>query len=152
MRGLAGSGAQLPLTLAALAFLAAVAVLWPVTAAVRWRYRTQYPYAGSRALAYRLVRICAALGVAAVVLWAVVLQQVSSTNGFPVAGLMRAAQLTALVAFVGGLAVAVWNLIITFRVSGAWTAKLFAVLLTVAFAYMLYIALAYHLIGFSGQY
>jgi CubicO group peptidase (beta-lactamase class C family) len=150
--GLAGSGAELPLAIAALAFLVLVAVLWPVTAAVRWRYRAQYPHAGSRALAYRLVRICSVLGVGAVVLWTVVLQQVSSTNGAPVATLLSVAQILAFVAFVGGMVAALWNLVLVFQASGGWTAKLFAVLLTAAFAYMLYIALAYHLIGFSGQY
>ena len=150
--GLAGSSAQLPLALAALAFLALVALLWPVTAAVRWRYGARYPHAGTRALAYRLVRICAALAVVAIVLWAVVLQQVSATNGAPVATLLHAAQLLALLAFVGGLAAAVWNIVLVVRTPRAWMAKLFAVLVTAAFAYMLYIALAYHLIGFSGQY
>jgi CubicO group peptidase (beta-lactamase class C family) len=152
LRGLAGSGAELPLAIAALAFLALVAVLWPVTAAVRWRQRAQYPYAGPRAQAYRAVRVCAILGVAAIALWTVVLQQVSSTNGAPVATLLTIAQLFAFVAFVGGVLAAVWNLVLVFQASSSWTAKLFAALLTAAFAYMFYIALAYHLIGFSGQY
>lgn len=150
--GLAGSSAQLQLAWASLALLALVAILWPVTAAVRWRYRAKYPHSGSRALAYRLVRVCAVLGVAAVVVWGFVLQQVSSTNGVSVGTALHIAQALALLGFVGGLIVALWNLVLTFRASGAWTAKLFAVVVTAAFAYMLYIALAYHLIGFSGQF
>jgi CubicO group peptidase (beta-lactamase class C family) len=150
--GLAGTDAQLPLAIAAMAFLALVAALWPVTAAVRRRYGTPFPHAGARALAYRLARICAALGVAAVALWAFVLQQVSSTNGAPVEAWLHAAQLLALLAFVGGVIAAIWNLVLVFRTPGVWRAKLFAALLTIAFAYMLYIALAYHLIGFSGEY
>jgi hypothetical protein len=69
-----------------------------------------------------------------------------------VEGLLHTAQALSFVAFAGGLAVCLWNLVLAARTRRAWGAKLFAVLVTVAFAFMLYIALTYHLIGLSGEY
>ena len=103
-------------------------------------------------MAYRLVRLTAVLAVIAGVLWGVVLQLVSSLSGTPVEGLLHTAQALSLLAFAGGLAVSLWNLVLVARTPGAWGAKPFAVLVTVAFAFVLYIALTYHLIGFSGEY
>ena len=150
--GLAGSGQEALLTIAALVFLVLTAILWPVTAIVRWRYRGAFAHSGGRAMAYRLVRLAAVLAAVAVVLWGVVLQLVSSTTGTPVEGLLHTAQALSFVAFAGGLLVCLWNLVLAARTRRAWGAKLFAVLVTVAFAFMLYIALTYHLIGFSGEY
>jgi hypothetical protein len=127
-------------------------VLWPVIAVARRRYERPFAYVGARAMAFRLVRAAAVVGLAAVVLWFVVLTEVSSTNGAPVDLLLHLAQALAFVGFVGGVIAAVWNLILAIRTPGAWLAKLFAVLATLAFAMMLWIALTYHLIGVSGQY
>ena len=150
--GLAGSGQEALLTVAAFVFLTLTAILWPVTAIVRWRYRAAFAHSGGRAMAYRLVRLTAVLAVIAGVLWGVVLQLVSSLTGTPVEGLLHTAQALSLLAFAGGLAVSLWNLVLVARTPGAWGAKPFAVLVTVAFAFVLYIALTYHLIGFSGEY
>jgi CubicO group peptidase (beta-lactamase class C family) len=150
--GIAGSGLEVPLALAALAVLAAIAVLWPVSAIVRWRYRAAFVYGGSRAWAYRLTRLCAAVGVISIILWFQVLQMVSSTSGAPVEGVLHLAQLLAFLGFAVGLVVALWNLVLAWRTPGAWGAKVFAVLAIAAFGVMLWIALAYHLIGVSGEY
>jgi hypothetical protein len=150
--GLAGAGLELPLTLAALALLALTAILWPIVAIVRWRYRQAFAYTGGRAMAYRLVRLCAGLGVVAVVLWYAVLEMVSSTGGAPVEPLLHLSQLIALLAYAGGFVAALWNLVLVFRTPASWFARLFGVLLAASFAMMLWIALSYHLIGISGQY
>ena len=150
--GLAGTGLELPLAEAALGVLALIALLWPVGALVRWRYRAPFPHTGQRAMAYRLVRLAAIVAVAAVALWAVVLDQVSSTTGAPVEGLLHAAQLLTLVGFVGGVVAALCNLALTLAPSARWSARLFAVLALAAFAMMLWIAASYGLLGFSGEY
>jgi hypothetical protein len=150
--GLAGAGLELPLTLAALALLALTAILWPVVAIVRWRYHQAFALTGSRAIAYRLVRLCAGLGIVAVGLWFTVLDLVSSTGGAPVDPLLHLAQAIAFLAFVGGFAVALWNVVLVFRTPTSWFAKLFGGLLVAAFAMLLWIALHHHLIGVSGQY
>lgn len=151
--GLAGTGLERPLTLAALALLALTGVSWPLVAMIRWRYQKAFAYTGRRAMSYRLVRAAALLGVVAVGLWFEVLEMVSDTTGANVDLWLHLAQFTCFVAFFGGSLAALWNLALTFRAGGAsWFSKLYAVLLTAAFAMMLWIVLHYHLIGVSNQY
>ncbi len=150
--GLAATGLETPLALAAMVLLILTALLWPGVALVRWRCGKAFPLTGPRATAYRLVRLCAALGLVAVGLWCAVLDIISATNGADVDILLHAAQLTALLAFVGGLGAAGWNLAMVFKEAASWFAKVYALLLAAAFGMMVWIALAYHLIGVSSQY
>ena len=150
--GLAGTGLEGPLTLVALGLLLLTAVLWPIVAIVRRRYQQAFAYTGQRAMAYRLLRVCAILGVVALGLWFAVLQMVSATSGGSVAGWLHLAQVTALLGFVGGFLVSLWNLVLAFRGPGSWFSKCYGVLMVGAFAMMLWIALHYHLVGLSGQY
>ena len=151
--GIAGTGLEGPATVAALALLALTAALWPVVALVRWRYQKSFALTGARALAYRLVRGAAVLSLAAIGLWFEVVMLVSDTNGAPVSVILHLSQLVSFIAFAGGLAASVWNLVLAFKSGGAsWFGRLFAALLVAAFAVMLWIGLSYHLIGISGQY
>jgi len=150
--GLAGSGLAMPLTYGAIAFLFLVAVLWPTVAIVRWRYHAPFALTGRRAAAYRLTRLATALAVAALVAWLVVLQTVSGTNGVDVTLLLHTAQALAFVAYVGGTAVALWNLVLSFRPGERWTARLFAVATLTAFAMLLWFALACRLIGLGAEF
>lgn len=150
--GLAGAGLELPLTLASMAFLALTAAFWPGAAFARWRYGQAFAYAGARAVVYRLTRVCAVLSVVAVVLWAMVIQLVSATSGAPVGGLLHTAQAASFLAFAVGTLLALGNLWLVFRSPARWSARIFAIVLTAAFGFMLWIALHYHLIGVSGQY
>ena len=151
--GFAATGLERPLALASMVLLGLTAVLWPVAVIVRWRFQRRLALTGARARAYRLTRICAVLAVIAVALWAFVLQQVSSTTGNSVDAILHAAQAASFLAFAGGTAAALWNLWLVFAAPGAgWFARVLAVLQTVAFLCMLNIALAYHLIGVSGEY
>ncbi len=149
--GIAGTGLEMPFAAAAMALLSLTAVLWPVVALVRRRYQKTFSLTGPRAVAYRLVRAAAVLSLVAIGLWFVVVMLVSDTTGDNVAVFLHLAQLTALVAFAGGLIAALWNLSWAFK-SGTWFSRLYAVLLVIAFSVMLWIGLSYHLIGFSGQY
>jgi len=142
----------MPLALAAMAFLALTATTWPVAAIARWRYHRSFALSGARAMVYRLVRLCAVLSLVAVTLWTVVIQLVSATTGAAAAGWLRAAQASSLLAFAGGAALALANLWLVLRKPASPTARIFAVLLLAASGYMLWLALQYHLIGFSGQY
>ena len=150
--GLAGAGLELPLAIAAMIFLVATAVSWPWVALARRRYGQAFALTGTRATVYRVARICAVLAPVAVTLWTVVLQLVSDTTGAAVGLLLHLAQLVSLLAFGGGTLAALANLWQTFRSPASWHARLFAVLLLLAFGYMLWIALRFHLIGVSGEY
>ncbi len=151
--GFAATGLERPLALASMILLVLTAALWPVAVIVRRRHQRSLALVGARAWAYRLTRICAVLAVLAVALWAFVLQQVSSTTGNSVDAILHAAQAASFLAFAGGTAAALWNLWLAFTAAGtAWFPRVLAVLQTVAFVCMLYIAFAYHLIGVSGQF
>jgi CubicO group peptidase (beta-lactamase class C family) len=150
--GLLGAGLEAPLAEAALGILALTLILWPITAAVRFRYGAPFVLTGQRAWAYRLLRIAAGLGLLAIVMWYEVLMEVSSTTGAPVDLLLHLSQLASFIAFVGGLIVALWNLALVFARPSGWFAKVCAVVWVLAFGFMLWIALSYHLIGVSGQY
>jgi hypothetical protein len=97
------------------------------------------------------VRIGAVLSVIAVAMWMAVVIQVSATNGTRVETLIHIGQIVSFLAFVGGLAMALWNLVLVFKDAGR-VAKAYATALSVAFAVMLWISLSYHLIGISGHY
>jgi CubicO group peptidase (beta-lactamase class C family) len=149
--GIAGTGLELPLSVAALVLLSLTAILWPVSALIRRHYRKGPASAAPGALAYRWVRICAVLTVAAIGMWVLAIGEVSATNGHSVAALIHIAQIVSFVAFAGGVAVALWNLLRVLK-DGGWIGKLYAIALAAAFSVMLWISLSYHLIGISGEY
>ncbi len=149
---LAAMGLAIPAACAALGFIFLTALSWPWTAIARRRYGARFAHTGSRAMAYRLVRIGAVLSLAAVGLWLTVVQMVSATAGAPVAFWLHMAQAVSFLAFVGGTLAAIWNLWIVWRNKSPWTARLFAILVLVAFVVMLKLAFGYHLIGLSGEY
>ncbi len=145
--GLAGTGLEKPLALASLALLALTALLWPIIAVVRWRYGKSFELKGSRAIAYRTVRLGAVLSLAGIGLWLFDFTQALSTKGANLDLLIHLSQLTCLLGFLGGLAAALWNLSQVLRPGTSWFAKLYGVLLVPAFGFMLWLALTYHLIG-----
>jgi hypothetical protein len=149
---LSAMGLAIPVGCAALAFLALTALSWPWAAIARRRYGASFALQGARAMAYRLVRAGAVLSVAAIGLWLAVVQMVSETAGAPVAFWLHLAQAVSFLAFVGGAIAAAWNLWIVWRDKSPWTARLFAIVVLIAFLVMLKIAFSYHLIGLSGEY
>ena len=146
------AGAQGPAIIAALALIGLTALSWPIIALVRMRYQARFPYWGRRAMAYRLLRLCAVLSLVAVGLWTLAIGEVSAPEGGDIDLLLHLAQLTAFAAWAGGLVAALWNLQQVFRIPSSVLSKIFAVLAAAAFAITLWIALSYHLIGLSGAY
>lgn len=149
---LAAMGLAIPAGIAALIVLAVAALSWPWAAISRRRYGAAFAHAGFRAAAYRFVRIGAWVSLVAVGLWTAVLQMVSSTSGAPVAFWLHLAQAAAFLGFVGGALVAAWNLWLVWREKSPWSARVFSLVLLVAFAIMLKLGISYHLIGASGEY
>jgi CubicO group peptidase (beta-lactamase class C family) len=149
--GLAQMGAELPLAIAALGLLALTALSWPFAVASRRYYKAGFPLIGHRALAYRLLRVAAVLSLVAVGLWARIFTLLEDAVS-NLAALVFSAQAVSLLAFGGGLIAALWNVVLTFRAGSGWFARIFAVLLAMAFAITLWIALSYHLVGFKSNY
>ena len=150
--GLAGSGAETPLGIAALAILVVSAFLWPSLALVRRYHGVMLPLAAGRLRTYRLVRAAAWLSLIALVLWAQVFSQVEDfSKNLDV--WLRIAQVTSLIAFVGGLVASIVYAVMTWRSDAAGQlAKIWSVLMVAAFAVVLWIAVGYHLVGLSGNY
>ncbi len=65
---------------------------------------------------------------------------------------LRAAQLLALVAFIGGFAAMVWNLWAVWSGHRRWPARVWSIVLVLGAFIVLWTAFAVHLIGFSLDY
>ena len=149
--GFSGTGLELPIAIGALVILGFAALLWPISAFARRHYKAPETFTRSQLTAYRLTRAAAALCLVAVAVWALTLQLVEIFE--PKAYLMvHVAQIISLLAFAGGLLVSLWNLVLTLQARRRLIARLFDVLLSACFAYLLVLALTYHMIGFSGQF
>ena len=145
----------LPLWVGGLVALALTTVAWPTSALVRRRYGFKYELTGTDARAHRLVRIAALLAVVLMVGW-VVLLQMMETNldwiGPRMDGALILLRLLTGVVLIGGAVVALWNASLVLRSQRRRLAKIWSVLLAVAFLTALYVALIFHVIGYSANY
>ncbi|MBA3564984.1 MAG: beta-lactamase family protein [Gammaproteobacteria bacterium] len=145
----------LPLLVCGLVALLLTAVLWPVRAIVRRRFGADFPLTGRNALAFRLVRISAVASLVTVATWAGTVMMMSSdiTMLSPrFDGWLRVVQIAALIVFPGGAAIACWNVWVVWTGPRSWLAKAWSVVLAVACLAVLWVAVAFELIGFSVNY
>lgn len=150
--GFAGSRAVAPIGIAALVVLLVTALMWPSMALARRYHGSTRVLPTDRVFPHRLVRAAAWLSLVSLALWAQVFTQIEAFAEH-LGAWLRIAQITALVAFVGGFVAALYYLVVTWRAGNAgWLAKLWSVLMAVAFAVALWLGLAFHLIGFSGDF
>ncbi|GMM92578.1 serine hydrolase domain-containing protein [Qipengyuania sp. MTN3-11] len=147
------SALLMPLLYAALAVLLLTAVLWPVRALVRRHYKAGFPLEGRQLLAYRLSRGAALLILLVLAGWAVIMSMLfSDTLGAMFDGILVGLQVLTLVAFVGGTAVFAWNLWLAWKSGYRWPGKLWSLVLLLAGVVILWVGLAFHLIGFGTNY
>ena len=149
---LARAGLELPLLYFAGIVLLLAALAWPGAAMTRRHYATPLAYAGRHRTAYHLLGLSAVLALVAAGVWVAFFATVLDSQSQHLDAFFRVAQLAALVAFGGGLAVALWNLVLAVRAKQsawvlAWTAAQ-----AVAFAVVLWICVAYNLISIGIQY
>ncbi|MCR6663621.1 MAG: beta-lactamase family protein [Luteimonas sp.] len=145
----------MPLLMASLLVLLLTVLAWPVSALVRRYYGAPYRLVGKDARAHRLVRIGALLSLLAmgaalglVVMMLSKLDMTSPSND----GLIIVLRLFATIALPLGAAIAVWNAWHVLRGRRRWLAKLWAVLLSLACLFLLWIGIANHVIGFGAHY
>jgi hypothetical protein len=145
----------LPAAGAAFLLLALTALAWPLTALVRRRYGAAFALSGAEAAAYRAVRIGAAASATAVALWAAL---VAAMLGVPnmasswTDGIVYALHVLGSAAVLFGLLAAGWNLWAVWRGQRGWWSRLWSVLLLLASAIVVWLAVAFHLIGLSASY
>lgn len=137
--------------------LLATLIAWPAAALTRRRYGAGFPLTGPRATSYRLSRLFVALAVIALVAWGFLLSKLAGDLDGLIwvgrhDGVVVVVEALALIAFAGGLLVALWNAWVVFTKGSGWFAKLWSVLLVLAFAAFLWTFYTYNLINFSTNY
>jgi CubicO group peptidase (beta-lactamase class C family) len=151
LHGLAGAGLQVPLLVVSLVLLLASVLAWPVGAAARKWYGAA-PLPAAVRDGTRWTAIAALVALAAVLAWAGLFTVVAQLTMNHLDGWLHAVQALALVGFVGGWLVAAWNLARRVRTPGRRGSTSWAALQFLAFTMVLYVAFAYHLIGFGAGY
>ncbi len=144
-----------PLLYASIGALALTALFWPAAAIVRRRYGARLALDSVSLRAFRVSRFAAILILAGLGLWAFVLARMLNDLNYLGSKsdlLIVLAQMLGAVAFIGGLAAMLWNLARVWTGKRRWPARLWSVVLVLAAATVLWVALAFHLIGFGLNY
>jgi len=151
------NGAWLTPTLyASLAALLLTVIVWPIAAIVRRKFRARLDLTPRELRAYRASKVGALLILLALGAWMFTIVSMFSdlnktTEAFdPV---IRFDQIFGFVAFIGGFALILWNLATVWR-SGArrWPAKSWSIVLAISAIVVLWVAFAFHLIGWGVHY
>jgi hypothetical protein len=145
----------LPLLYASLCALALTALLWPVRALVRRHYKVRLALDPAASRAFKLSRIAAVLILAGLGLWVfTVVRMVNDLNKLSASfdPVVHLAQAFGAIVFIGGFAAMLWNLVVVWTGRRRWPARLWSVVLVLAAFVVLWIAVAFHLIGFGVNY
>ncbi|WP_133162355.1 serine hydrolase domain-containing protein [Hyphococcus luteus] len=148
------SSILMPLLSVALGALVLTLILWPANAIVRWRYKTPFALSGKEALAYRAVRVGIILVFVQLFLWFLIFQTLNSDLTALTAeldGQLRMAQL-AQVFLYAALGASVWNLAMVWSGARSWFAKLWSVVLPLAFMVLIWFCAVGGLLSFDLNY
>jgi CubicO group peptidase (beta-lactamase class C family) len=149
------SSLLLPLMLASLFALAATVIAWPVSALVRRHYRTPYALGGSDARAHRRIRwVALAVLLAFGGMLGLTIAMMSSLEmmGAGSDGIVIAMRLLVAVVLPLGALMAISNAWQVLRSRRRLLAKLWSIVLALSVLVLLWISVAYHLIGFGANY
>ncbi len=144
-----------PLGYLSLAILALTFLAWPISWAIRRRYKASLNLSGRSLTAYRATRIAAGLVIGMVIGWGTMITAMFA-NLRNLSGVLDPylviLQLLGIVVFIGSVVVAGWNLWLAQRDGRKWTSKLWAVLVLLSTLIVLYIAFSYNLLSISTKY
>ena len=145
----------MPLFLAGFAAMLLTTLVWPAAAIVRRRYKAPLTLDAGSMRAYRWSRIGALATVVALGIWGIFLMMVlkdTGTLGGKLDPLLILAQLTSIVALIGGLVVMLWNLFAVWRGQRRWPAKIWSVVLVFSAVFILWVALVCKLLVVGTDY
>jgi hypothetical protein len=145
----------LPLFFTSTAALLLTALLWPVTAIVRRRYGAKLALEGQALRAYRWSKLASILILAAVVTWATVITLMFKDLNKLGAGfdtIVHLAQIFGILAFIGGFGLMLWNLRTVWSGTRRWPAKVWSIVLVFASFMVVWVAIAFKLIGLGVNY
>jgi hypothetical protein len=131
------------------------ALLWPVTATVRRRYGAPLPLVGKDLKAYRWSKIAAIATLAVLGGWLGIV--LAMTVDFDLLSdrldpLLITLHGLSLLVFIGALAAMLWNAWYVWNGERRWPAKIWSIVLVFSCLPVLWVALTFHLIGFSVDY
>jgi hypothetical protein len=141
-----------PLLVVSLAALLLTAVLWPVTAVIRRRYRAPLALDPESLKAYRLSKIGAIAILAGLLLWVLVFSTLLKASGDVSDALIWLAEIVGTILFIGGLVLMLWNLRAVWLGARRWPAKVWSIVLTVSALTVLWAAVVGKLISFGANY
>jgi len=132
-----------PLFLVSFVAMLLTVLVWPVAAIVRRRYQVPLTLEPGSRRAYLASRIGAVAIVAALGVWGLFVMLIlkdTGTLGGRLDPLLVLAQLMSIVAFVGGLAVMLWNVMAVWRGRRRWPAKVWSLVLVLSSVFVLWVA------------
>ena len=145
-----------PLLYCALGALVLTAIFWPVTAIVRRRFGASLALGPDALRGYRFSKIGSILLAAALGLWAfTVIRMFGDFNNLSDSfnSSIRFAQLFGILAFLVGTVLILWNLRAVWSIgTRRWPAKVWSAVLALSALVVLWVAFAFHLIGFGIYY
>jgi CubicO group peptidase (beta-lactamase class C family) len=145
----------LPLLIISVVALAANTLAWPVSALVRRHYHASYDLTGVDARAHRLVRLACVALLLTLIAWVVLFQLLLGDVGWIGPHLdvwIRLLQVLSLVIIPASTAIALWNVWPVLSSRRRWLAKIWSVLLAISFLAIFYVAVVFHLLGYSTKY
>jgi CubicO group peptidase (beta-lactamase class C family) len=134
----------IPVFLVSLSAMLLTTLVWPAAAIIRRRYRAPLALDARSMRAYLWSRLGAVASVVALGIWALFLVLISKdtgTLGGRLDPLLVVAQLVSIVAFIGGFAAMLWNLLAVWRGQRRWPAKLWSIVLALSALFILWVAL-----------
>ena len=149
------SALLIPLLLVSIGILLLTALFWPVRWAIRRHYQSALALSGRELLGYRLSRFAALSILLILVGWVVLISLMFGdleNLGGALDSFLLIVQVLTFVIFFGGLAVFCWYLWQVWAGKRGWKAKVWSVALVVAGAVMVWMGLAFHLLGISTNY
>ena len=144
-----------PLLGAALIVLLLSTLAWPAAALIRRRYGVAYGLSGTEARTHRWVRIAAAMVLLALRAYGTLVALMMTTYNLMTASSdiwISLVRVFALLVFVAGAAIALWNAWVVLRSRRRLTAKVWSVLLAISCLAVLYFGIVFRVVGFSTNY
>jgi CubicO group peptidase (beta-lactamase class C family) len=144
-----------PLFVVGLAALLLTTLVWPAAAIVRRRYHAPLALDPGSMRAYFWSRIGAVATIVALGIWGLFLALIlkdTGTLGGRLDPLLVLAQLVSIVAFIGGLAVMLWNLVAVWRGQRRWPARVWSIVLALSSVFVLWVALVCKLLVVGTNY
>ena len=142
-----------PAVYAALLAMLLTVLLWPTAAIVRWRFEAPLKLPKRALWAHRGVRIAALLAVIVPFAWTLTAELVTSYAGAGSFAFKLGAMYTlTLVAFLGGLALALWNAWTVWAGNRGWFTKTWSIVLVLSFLVMLWLGVVFKLLSFHLEF